>query len=115
MGKSQAEIKAELLAQYEAILDDVLSQGETTDGRTLSAIEDLALRARAEVGKQVTAALVEKHRGQSLPGPRCPGCGQEMRYKGEKHRYLQTRSGDVEVERASYYCPACRQGFFPPG
>lgn len=114
MSKSRAEIKAKLLAEYEVILDDVLRQGETTDGLTLTTIEDLALHARAEVGRQVTAALVEKSRGPSLPGPCCPGCGQAMHYKGEKHRYLRTRSGDVEVERAYYYCLRCRQGLFPP-
>ena len=115
MRKTQAAIKAELVAKYEAILDDVLRQGEPTDGLTLTDIEEVALRARAEVGKQVTAALLKNESGQSVPGPRCPSCGQEMRYKGEKHRYLRTRSGDVEVERAYYYCPRCRQGRFPPG
>jgi hypothetical protein len=50
----------------------------------------------------VTTALLESRSGQSVPGPRCPTCGQEMHYKAEKHRYLRTRSGDVEVERAYY-------------
>jgi hypothetical protein len=115
MRKTQAEIKAELLAKYEAILYDVLRQGAAKDGLTLTDIEELALRSRAEVGEQVTAALLENRSGQSVLGPRCPSCGQEMRYKGEKHRYLRTRSGDVELERAYYYCPQCRQGLFPPG
>jgi hypothetical protein len=115
MRKTPAEVKAELLAKYEAILDDVLRQGTATDELTLTDIEELALRTRAEVGEQVTAALLETKSGQSVPGPHCPGCGREMRYKGEKHRYLRTRSGDVEVDRAYYYCPKCRQGLFPPG
>src|SRR5689334_15997037 len=100
MRKTPTEIKAELLAKYAAILDDVLNHEEATDGLTLTDIEDRALRVQAEVGKQVTTALVETERGQSVPGPRCANCGQEMRYKGLKHRYLRTRSGDVEVARA---------------
>ncbi len=100
MRKTRTEIKAELLAKYEAILDEVLRAGATTDGLTLTDIEELALRTRAEVGAQVTAALLETRCGPSVPGPGCPSCGQEMRYKGDKHRYLRTRSGDVEVERA---------------
>lgn len=115
MGKSRAEIKAELLAQYETTLDEMLSQGETQAGLTLTDIENIALRTRAEVGEQVTAALVETQNEPSVPRPRCPNCGQEMRYKGRKHRYLRTRSGEVELERAYYYCPACRRGHFPPG
>ena len=114
MRKTRAEIKAELLAKYEAMLDDVLREDATAEGLTLVEIEDLALHTRARVGEQVTVAMLENRRGQSVPGPCCPQCGQEMQYKGEKHRYLRTRSGDVEVERAYYYCPACGQGLFPP-
>jgi hypothetical protein len=115
MGKAQAEIKAKLLAEYETMLDDLLGQGEAADGLSLTDIEERALGVRAKVGVQVTAALLENSSGQNVPGPRCPGCGQEMRYKGKKHRYLRTRSGDVGVARAYYYCQACRQGLFPPG
>ena len=113
MGKSRAEIKGELLARYEALLDEMLSQGEVQAGLTMTDIEELALRTRAEVGKQVTAALVESQSERSVPGPCCPNCGQEMRYKGQKHRYLRTRGGEVELERACYYCPTCRRGIFP--
>ncbi len=113
--KSRAEIKAELLAKYEATLDEMLSQGETQAGLTLTDIEEMALRTRAQVGEQVTAAFVESQSEAGVPGPRFPSCGQEMRKKGRKHRYLRTRSGDVEMERAYYYCPTCRRGHFPPG
>ena len=115
MWKSRAEIKAELLAKYEAMLDETLSQGETKAGLTLTDIEEMALRTRAEVGEQVTAALLETQGGPRVPEPHCPSCGQAMRYKGRKHRYLRTRSGEVELERAYYYCPMCRRGHFPPG
>ena len=113
MRKSQADIKAKLLAQYESILDDILSQNE--ESVTLTEIEELALRARAEVGRQMTTALLEVANGYHRGTLRCKGCGQTMRNKGEKHRYLRTRSGDVEVERAYYYCPQCQVGLFPPG
>ena len=113
MSKTRADIKAKLLAQYESILDDVLSQDEASV--TLTQIEELALRARAEIGRQVTAALLEAAKGQTRGGLRCTGCGQTLRNKGEKHRYLRTRSGDVEVERTYYYCSKCQAGLFPPG
>ncbi len=115
MRKSRAEIKAELLAKYEALRDEMLSQGEAQAGLTKTDIEELALRTRAEVGEQVTAALVETQSEPRIPGLRCPNCGPEMRYKGREHRYLRTRSGEVELERAYYYCPTCRRGHFPPG
>jgi hypothetical protein len=53
--------------------------------------------------------------GQEAPGPRCPECGKEMRYKGLKDRGLATSVGEIGLERAYFYCPDCKQGFFPPG
>lgn len=115
MNQPVAELKAKLLREYEALLDDVLNVDEAVPGLTLEAIEDRALATRAEVGRQITAALVELNSGQDVPGPRCAGCGREMHYKGRKHRYVRTRSGDIEVERAYYHCRGCRRGIFPPG
>ncbi len=60
MRESRAEIKAGLLANYEGILDEMLSQGETKARLALTDIEPMALRA--EVGERVTAALVEIQR-----------------------------------------------------
>lgn len=113
MSKSRADLKAKLLADYESILDEVLSQD--AESGTLTEIEELALRARAEVGRQLTAALLEAATGQTRGVVRCQGCGQALHKKGEKHRYLRTRSGDVELQRAYYYCPQCRAGVFPLG
>jgi hypothetical protein len=113
MSQARATVKAELMAKYEALLDELLS--ENTEGLSLTEIEELAIHTRGRVGEQVTTALLDSRRGQQMPGPHCPGCGQQMRYKGEKHRYLRTRSGDIDIERAYYYCPVCRAGLFPPG
>ena len=114
MGNSAADIKANLLAQYATILNAVFSQVEGQHSLSLMEIEEVALQARAAVGQQVTAALLARPSGQRLPGPLCAQCGQEMRYKGEKQRYVRTRSGDVNVKRAYYYCSRCRDGLFPP-
>ncbi|MHB8627876.1 MAG: hypothetical protein ACYDBJ_14725 [Aggregatilineales bacterium] len=40
---------------------------------------------------------------------------QEMRYKGDKTRYVLTRNGEQPLERGYYYCPDCGSGLFPPG
>jgi hypothetical protein len=45
--------------------------------------------------------------------PVCPGCGGVVEHKGQKKRQVLHREGEVQVERDYYYCPACRQGFFP--
>jgi hypothetical protein len=115
MGKSLTETKAKLMAQFEAVVDKALAQAQHEERLTITGIEEIALQARAAVGEGMTAALVE-HIGEArVPGPRCGGCGREMLYKGQKKRYVRTRSGDVDMERGYYYCPSCRGGLFPPG
>ena len=45
----------------------------------------------------------------------CPECGGRVENKGKKKKTVQHREGTVEVNREYYYCPSCKQGFFPPG
>ncbi len=45
----------------------------------------------------------------------CPECGGCVENKGKKAKTVQHREGTVEVKREYYYCPSCKQGFFPPG
>ena len=45
----------------------------------------------------------------------CPECGGRAQNKGKKKRVIRHREGEVEVKRNHYYCPSCKQGFFPPG
>ncbi len=47
--------------------------------------------------------------------PSCPACGARMHRKGNKKRYVRTRSGETEIERPYFYCQTCRKGLFPPG
>ncbi len=46
---------------------------------------------------------------------RCPECAGRVQNKGKKKRVIRHREGAVEVNRYHYYCPSCKQGFFPPG
>jgi hypothetical protein len=81
---------------------------------TLSEIKDIVLAVRVRIGEVMTQELVAKQAPQAVPGPVCEGCGREMHYKGRKKRRIVTRSGEVDWERAYYYCPRCRRGLFPP-
>ena len=115
MDKRKEALKALLLEQYAAQLDTMLEQVKDEPSLNLGQIEDLALGVRGQVGQAVAQGLVELEAKASVPGPVCPGCQQEMHYKGKKKRQMRTRSGEVVVERAYYYCNHCRQGCFPPG
>jgi len=113
MTLSNAEIKARLLAETEAILDELLQARQSNE--TLDDIEALASEARRRFGEQLTTDLVSEHGQASAEKVSCPSCGQGMHYKGQKDKRLVTQTGEVTVKRAYYYCTSCRQGYFPPG
>ena len=112
--KSDA-LKKRLLKQFEERLGAMLDGIDEDQMLHIGEIEDIALKARAEMGQIVTQELVKEQTSPQVPGPQCPECQREMHYKGRKKKQLQTRSGLVEVERAYYYCSPCKQGYFPPG
>jgi len=117
MGQTNDELRAALKAKMEAILDELLAEKEDPETITLSEIEQLVQTAGERVKAELTAGLVEQvsEEDRAAAGPRCAGCGQRMHYKGQKSKYIATETGPVEVKRAYYYCPTCREGIFPPG
>jgi NADH pyrophosphatase NudC (nudix superfamily) len=104
-------------AKMEAILDELLAEKENPETITLSEIEQLVRAAGERVKAELTAGLVKQASEEDRAGaaPVCAGCGQRMHYKGQKGKYIETETGPVEVKRAYYYCPTCREGIFPPG
>lgn len=116
MGLTDDELRARMVAEAEAAIDRLLAKRKPAETITLREIEELVLAAREEVGEQWAQELVVDSAGRQLvPGPACPGCGQEMRYKGKKGKRLVTEVGEVRVERDYFHCPTCKVGLFPPG
>ncbi len=110
----KSELKAEMMAAAEEAINELLAEAEKKEEIRLSDIERLVRSTGEAVMARLTAKLVEAE-GQQAVSAICPECGQKMRYKGRKGRDLITETGEVWLERAYYYCPACRQGIFPPG
>jgi uncharacterized protein with PIN domain len=45
----------------------------------------------------------------------CPQCGNGLRNKGKRKRWVVTLRGESEIERTYYHCETCQKGYFPPG
>lgn len=114
--RSKDEIKAELLADAERLIDEILEWDDRTDAPTLREIEREVLRLRRQFGQGITGAVIERQeQRRPVPGPSCPECGAEMQYKGMKETTVEGQVGGLEIERGHYYCAECRRGLFPPG
>ncbi len=113
MMPSKEELKARMMAEAEAAIDKLLSGASEKEELQLSDIERLARTAGQRMMERFTAGLVEAE-AEREGNQECPQCGRRMRYKGRKGRDLVAETGEVRMERAYYYCPTCRKGFFPP-
>lgn len=83
---------------------------------TFDELEQQVLKARKRFGEQLMQAVLEKRAEvRVVPGPACPKCGTEMRYKGQKERQVLSSIGETPVKRGHYYCSECKRSVFPPG
>jgi uncharacterized protein with PIN domain len=115
MKSSRAQLKAELMAQVEEMIDELLDWHEGTKAPTFDEIEEAVLKLRKRMSEQMAEAVVEdQEMVRPVPGPACPECGEEMHYKGMKEVTIEGRTGTVDMLRAYYYCDRCRRGLFPP-
>jgi len=110
------ELKDQLVREFEAIIAQMLAECPTADRVTLSEMERLVGQAGREIQNRVLQRLVEtKQAREESERPVCGRCQQPMSYKGTQRRRVVTEEGEIEVERAYYYCATCREGLFPPG
>jgi predicted RNA-binding Zn-ribbon protein involved in translation (DUF1610 family) len=116
MKRSAEEKRERLMARAGRVVDEYLVWEETHPRPDLTQIEDIALKLRQELGEEIAQMVVEDQEGRvPVPGPGCPKCGEEMRYKGEKRVEVESRVGGLNIERGYYICPQCGESIFPPG
>jgi len=116
MPTSKAELKARLLAEAEATIDELLAQKKAPEVASIADIEQVARQAGQRVQEAITTELLQDS-GETLTAswPTCPTCGKRLLAKGKRRRRVVTETGEVEISRDYYYCRYCHKGVFPPG
>jgi DNA repair exonuclease SbcCD ATPase subunit len=116
MKLTREQKKAKMMARLDKAVEELLDWEEKNERPNLTQIEDIVLKLRKEVGEEMADEILGEIGGKTpVPGPACPKCGKEMRYKGQREKHIESRAGEMEYERGYYACPDCDKGLFPPG
>jgi uncharacterized protein with PIN domain len=107
----RTKLKARLLAETEAEIDEWLASETIHETMKLSEIEDEIENFHARTRERILKAMVDIQQAEI---EKCPHCGGKLRRKGIKHKQMVTTQGQTEIAREYYYCPQCKQGIFPP-
>ena len=104
------------MAKAEEVIEEYLEWEGEHERPDMTDIEEIALRLRKAIGQEIVQMTVEDQEERvPVPGPQCPQCGKEMHYKGERKVDVESRVGQIKVERGYYSCPKCKESIFPPG
>jgi hypothetical protein len=115
MRRTEAQIKAELMAEAQAAIEELVSWERQAGTPDLTTLEDKVLAIRQRLGQRLLEVLIEDQEArQPVAAPRCATCGAAMRYKGQKGTTLESRLGGITIDRGYYYCADCESGLFPP-
>jgi hypothetical protein len=116
MKQSRAQMKAEMEKEAADLIEALLDWDEENRAPNLRGIEEELLQLRKQFGQVLAVRILEEQEAsQPIENPACPSCGETMRYKGKKLTAVESRLGELAIERGYYYCAHCKCGIFPPG
>ncbi len=95
------------------ILAAEAAEGADWRSENIDDIENAMIRIGDLVAREVGVQKLAAHVAESPAVPQCPTCGHPGECRGPHARDLITRRGTVPVVESKFYCPQCRQLFFP--
>jgi hypothetical protein len=107
--------KGQVLAQFEAMYDELYAWREDHPEASLDEIVAQVTPRRRELMGELLAQLALQHGNGAVPEVLCEKCGKPMEYKGNPKRGVINLEGGGDLKRAYYHCPDCERGFFPSG
>jgi len=115
MKKGREERKKELEGKAQEMIERLMAWEETHQEPNLTQMEDIVLELRGELGQAMLSSMLSNQEKVAPVSERCSTCGAELRGKGKRRKVLESRVGEIAVERGYYTCPECGTGLFPPG
>jgi hypothetical protein len=110
MSTNRDDLKAKLLAQAEAAIDQMLSDARLNEHMPLSAIEALVGVSEADFRQRALEEIIGM---QQESARMCSLCRSQLRNKGKRKKRVLTLRGESEVERNYYQCETCQTGYRP--
>ena len=76
MKRSREQMKAELMAQAEQAIEQLIGWSSDTPQPTLAQIEEVVLKLHKQLSEQMAQTVLAQQEAstQSVPGPPCPTC-----------------------------------------
>jgi hypothetical protein len=116
MAVKREQARRELVGAAEGAIDDLQAWCDAHPGYRLSELEEQVRVIRRRLMGEVMSSLVAERPAMEGAGEVvCAKCLGRMEDKGEQIRTVAGPEGPVRLSRRYYYCPSCREGFFPPG
>lgn len=111
MSQTKDDLKAKLLLQAQATIEQLLSDERLSEHMTLSDIEDVVGASEIDFRQRVLDEIVDL---QQVEAVNCAECGGRLRNKGKHNKRIVTLRGETDIRRAYYQCGSCGKGYFPP-
>ena len=114
MAVDRERVRKELTRASEAAIDELQAWCDAHRGYRLLEFEEEVRAVRQRLMGQVMSSLLGGRETEGSAGEvLCDKCGGRMQDKGEVSRVVVGPEGDVQLSRRYYYCPSCKEGFFP--